>query len=115
MKYYELDRGGEETKYCEPELFGEWEEEVLWKNEWRNRKLPLPVTMTVNNKYNPGDYPLAGSKLVSEKMLKIIKQLNEKIEVLPTQLFYKEKESIWDIYYSLIFPEYNAFNFDKSQ
>ena len=115
MKYYELDRGGEETKYCEPELFGEWEEEVLWKNEWRKRKLPLPVTMTVNNKYNPGDYPLAGSKLVSEKMLKIIKQLNEKIEVLPTQLFYKEKESIWDIYYSLIFPEYNAFNFDKSQ
>ena len=96
-------RGGEETKYCEPELFGEWKEEVLWKNEWRNRKIPLPVTMTVNNKYNPGDYPLAASKLVSEKMLNIIKQLNEKIEVLPTQLFYKEKESIWDIYYSFRF------------
>lgn len=36
MKYYELDRGGEETKYCEPELFGEWEEEVLWKTEEHN-------------------------------------------------------------------------------
>ena len=115
MKYYEIGRGGEGTKYPEPELFGEWEEEGLWKNKWRNRNLKLPVTMTVKNKYNPGDYPLARSKLVSQKLLDIIKQLNKNYEALPTQLYYKEKEPIWDTYYSMIFPEYKVFNFDKSR
>ena len=33
MKYYEIGRGGEETKYPEPELFGEWKKEGLWMNE----------------------------------------------------------------------------------
>ena len=115
MKYYKLNRGGEETKYPEPELFGEWEEEGLWMNEWENRELRLPVTMTVKNKYNPGDYPLAASKLVSQKLLDVIKQLNKDYEALPTQLYYKEKDPIWDIYYSMIFPEYEAFNFEKSE
>ena len=115
MKYYELDRSGEEIKYPKPELFGEWEEETLWMNEWRNRELKLPVTMTVKNKYNPGDYPLAGSKLVSQKLLDVIKQVNKDYEALPTRLYYKEKEPIWDIYYSMIFPEHAAFNFEKSE
>ena len=115
MKYYNLRRGGEETKYPEPELFGEWEEEGLWKNKWRNRELKLPVTMTVKNKYNPGDYPLARSKLVSQKLLDVIKQLNKDYEALPTQLYYKEREPIWNVYYSMIFPEYEAFNFEKSE
>ena len=115
MKYYEIGRGGERLKYPEPKLFGEWEEEGLWKNKWRNRNLKLPVTMTVKNKYNPGDYPLARSKLVSQKLLDIIKQLNKNYEALPTQLYYKEKEPIWDTYYSMIFPEYEVFNFDKSR
>ena len=114
MKYYKIGRGGEETKYPEPELFGEWEEEGLWKNKWRNRELKLPVTMTVKNKYNPGDYPLAWSALVSQKLLDVIKQLNKDYEALPTQLYYKEKDPIWGIYYSMIFPEYEAFNFEKS-
>ena len=115
MKYYKIGRGGEETKYPEPELFGEWEEEALWMNEWRNRELKLPVTMTVKNKYNPGDYPLAGSKLVSQKLLDVIKQVNKDYEALPTRLYYKEKEPIWGIYYSMIFPEHEAFNFEKSE
>ncbi len=116
MKYYKLNRGGEgRLKYPEPELFGEWKEEVLWKNEWRNRSLKLPVTMTVKNKYNPKNYPLADSALVSQKLLDIIKQLNKDYEALPTQLYYKEKEPIWDTYYSMIFPEYEAFNFEKSK
>ena len=115
MKYYKIGRGGKETKYPEPEVFGEWEEEVLWMNEWRNRELKLPVTMTVKNKYNPGDYPLAGSKLVSQKLLDVIKQLNKDYEALPTRLYYKEKEPIWGIYYSMIFPEHEAFNFEKSE
>ncbi len=115
MKYYKLNRGGEELKYPEPELFGEWEEEWLWMNIWRNRNLTLPVTMSVKNKYNPRDYPLARSKLVSQRLLDIIKKLNKNYEALPTQLYYKEKEPIWDIYYSMIFPEYEAFNFEKSK
>lgn len=45
----------------------------------------------------------------------IIKQLNKDYEALSTQLYYREKESIWDIYYSMIFPEYEAFNFEKSE
>lgn len=116
MKYYSFEPCGvETTKFCEPRLFGEWEEEFLWMNLWENRELKLPVTMSVKNKYNPGDYPLARSKLVSQKLLDIIKQLNKDYEALPTQLYYKEKEPIWEIYYSMIFPEYEAFNFEKSK
>ena len=116
MKYYSFEPCGvETTKFCEPRLFGEWEEEVLWANEWRNRNLALPVTMSVKNKYNPGDYPLAGSKLVSQKLLDVIKKLNKDYEALPTQLYYKEKEPIWNTYYSMIFPECEAFNFEKSK
>ena len=114
MKYYKLGRGGEGTKYPEPELFGKWEGESLWMNLWENRKLKLPVTMSVKNKYNPGDYPLADSKLVSQRLFDIIKQVNKDYEALPTQLYHKEKEPIWDIYYSMIFPEYEAFNLEKS-
>ena len=115
MKYYSFKPCGvETTKFCEPRFFGEWEGEFLWMNLWENRELKLPVTMSVKNKYNPGDYPLARSKLVSQRLLDIIKQLNKDYEALPTQLYYKEKEQIWDIYYSMIFPEYEAFNFEKS-
>ncbi len=116
MKYYSLESCGiETTKFCEPEVFGEWEDEFLKGNCWKDRTLKLPITMSVANKYNPGDYPLADSHLVSQKLLNIIKQLNKDLEVLPTQLFYKAKEPIWDTYYTILFPEYDAFNFDKSQ
>lgn len=116
MKYYSLESCGiETTKFCEPEVFGEWEDEFLKGNYWKDRSLKLPITMSVANKYNPGDYPLADSHLVSQKLLNIIKLLNKDLEVLPTQLFYKAKEPIWDTYYTILFPEYNAFNFDKSQ
>ncbi len=58
---------------------------------------------------------MARSKLVSQKLLDIIKKLNKDYVALPTQLYYREKEPIWDIYYSMIFPEYEAFNFEKSE
>ena len=116
MKYYELDRGNlDTTKFCEPRLFGEWEEEPLFSNDWENRNLKLPVTMYVKNKYNPGNYPLARSKLVSQKLLDVIKQVNKDYEALPTQLYYKEKEPIWNTYYSMIFPEYEVLNLEKSE
>ncbi|MDE5581647.1 MAG: hypothetical protein K2I95_09540 [Treponemataceae bacterium] len=116
MKYYSFKPCGvETTKFCEPKLCGEWAEEGLWKNKWRNSNIKLPVTMTVKNRYNPRDYPLADSALVSQRLLDTIKQLNKDYEALPTQLYYKEKEPIWDTYYSMIFPEYEVFNFDKSR
>ena len=116
MKYYSFKPCGvETTKFCEPKLCGEWAEEGLWKNKWRNSNIKLPVTMTVKNRYNPRDYPLADSALVSQKLLDIIKRLNKDYEALPTQLYYKEKEPIWDIHYSMIFPEYEVFNFEKSE
>ena len=116
MKYYSFAPCGiETTKFCEPEVFGEWEDEFLKGNYWKDRSLKLPITMSVANKYNPGDYPLADSHLVSQRLLNIIKRLNNDFEVLPTQLFYKAKEPIWDTYYTILFPEYEAFNFDKSQ
>ncbi len=116
MKYYEIDRGNlDTTKFCEPRFFGEWAGEFLWMNLWENRNLTLPVTMTVKNKYNPRDYPLADSKLVSQRLFDIIKQVNKDYEALPTQLYYREKEPIWNIYYSMLFPEYEVFNFEKSK
>ena len=116
MKYYSFKPCGvETTKFCEPRLFGEWEEEPLFSNDWENRELKLPVTMTVKKKYNPGDDPLADSKMVSQKLLDVIKQVNKDYEALPTQLYYKEKEPIWDIYYSMIFPEYEVLNLEKSK
>lgn len=116
MKYYSLEPCGiETTKFCEPEVFGEWEDEFLKANRWKDRSLKLPITMSVDNKYNPGDYPLADSHLVSQKFLEVIRIVNKDIEILPTQLFYKAKELIWDTYYTIFFPEYEAFNFDKSQ
>ena len=106
MKYYSLESCGiETTKFCEPEVFGEWEDEFLKGNYWKDRSLKLPITMSVANKYNPGDYPLADSHLVSQRLLNIIKRLNNDFEVLPTQLFYKAKEPIWDTYYTLLFPD----------
>ena len=115
MKYYEIGRGGEGTKYPEPKLFGEWAEERLYANEWRNRNLALPVTMSVKNRYSPGNYPLADSALVSYKFLGVIKKLNSDYEALPTQMYYKEKEPIWGIYYSMTFPEYEVLNLEKSE
>ena len=115
MEYYTLEPCGiETTKFCEPEVFGEWEDEFLKGNYWKDRTLKLPITMSVDNKYNPGDYPLADSHLVSQKLLNIIRRLNKDFEVLPTQLFYKAKEPIWDTYYTILFPEYDAFNFKRS-
>ncbi len=84
-------------------------------NLWENRYLTLPVTMAVKNKYNTLDYPLADSKLVSQRILDIIKQLNKDYEAYTSQLYHKEKEPIWNIYYSMLFPEYEAFNFEKSK
>jgi len=115
MKYYLFKRGNlDRTKFCEPELFGKWAGEILFMNRVHDRTLPLPVTLSVKNKYKPGDYPLADPRLVSKRLLELIKQLNRDYEALPSQIYYKEKEPIWDTYYSMLFPEYEAFNWDKS-
>jgi hypothetical protein len=115
MKYYLFKHGNlDRTKFCEPELFGKWAGVGLYRNSFRDRTLPLPVTLSVKNKYKPGDYPLGWQRLVSKRLLELIKQLNRDYEALPSQIYYKEKEPIWDTYYSMLFPEYEAFNWDKS-
>ena len=115
MKYYSFERGNlDRTKFCEPELFGKWAGELLFKNIVCDRTLPLPVTLSVKNKYKPGDYPIGHTHLVSKRLLELIKQLNRDYEALPSQLYYKEKEPIWDMYYSMLFPEYEVFNWEKS-
>lgn len=116
MKYYSFKPCGvETTKFCEPKLFCKWEREGLFANDWDNRELELPVTMTVKNRYNPGDYPLADSHLVSQRLLNLIKKINQDFEAVPTQIYYKKKKPIWDIYYSMIFLEYEVLNMEKSK
>jgi hypothetical protein len=115
MKYYLFKRGNlDRTKFCEPRLFGKWAGEILFMNRVHDRTLPLPVTLSVKNKYKPGDYPIGHTHLVSKRLLELIKQLNRDYEALPSQIYYKEKEPIWDTYYSMLLPEYEAFNWDKS-
>jgi len=115
MKYYSFEHGNlDRTKFCEPRLFGKWAGECFFMNRVHDRTLPLPVTLSVKNKYKPGDYPLAESRLVSKRLLELIKQLNRDYEALPSQIYYKEKEPIWDTYYSMLFPEYEVFNWEKS-
>ena len=115
MKIYEVTNEGESTKYCEPQLMGNWFYEPLFTNKWDDRTISLPVTMSVNNKYKPEDYPISDTYLVSTKLLEIIKTLNSDYEALPTQMYYKAKEPIWDIYYSMLFPEYKLLNWEKSK
>ena len=71
--------------------------------------------MSVNNKYKPEDYPISNTKFVSEKLLKIIKTLNKDYEALTSQMYYKEKDPIWDIYYSMLSPAYELLNWTKSK
>ena len=115
MKIYEITNEGESTKYCNPQLMGSWFHEPLFMNWWDDRTISRPVTMSVNNKYKPEDYPIARTKLVSKKLLEIIKTLNRNYEALPTQMYYKAKEPIWDIYYSMLFPGYELLNWEKSK
>src|SRR5574344_704663 len=115
MKYYLFKRGNlDRTKFCEPRLFGKWAGEILFMNRVHDRTLPLPVTLSVKNKYKPGDYPIGHTHLVSKRLLELIKQLNRDYEALPSQIYYKEKDPIWDTYYSMLFPEYKVLNWDKS-
>ena len=39
--------------------------------------------------------------------------MNSDIKAFESELFYKN-EKIWDIFYTLIFPEYSFFNWEKS-
>lgn len=116
MKYYMIQGGSGSTRYCElriPQDSVWFQEEFLQANEWNNRNLPLPIPMNANNKYKPDDFPMADSTLVSKKVLDCIKAVNKSYEALPTQIYYKG-EKIYDLYYTMLFPEYPLLNYEES-
>lgn len=116
MKYYRITNGSESTEFCElriPENNTWFNEQRLYANKWENRSLLLPIPMNVNNKYEPDDYPIASTKLVSKKVVDCIKTVNKDYEALSTQIFYNG-EKIYNLYYTMLFPEYSVFNYNKS-
>lgn len=111
-----INCGSGSTKYCEvriPQDNAWFEEKRLKANKWEDRSLPLPIPMNANNKYKPDDFPIASTKLVSKKILDCIKAVNKDYEALPTQIYYKG-EKVYDLYYTMFFPEYPVFNYEES-
>jgi len=116
MKYYMIQGGSGATRYPEFRILQDnvwFKEQRLQANKWQDRNLPPPIPMNANNKYKPDDYPIASTKLVSKKALDCIKTVNKSYEALPTQIYYKG-EKVYDLYYTMLFPEYPLFNYEES-
>ncbi len=114
MKYFKISAGSEKTNFCEPHICEDnaWANVGLYYNKCiEEYKLPIPFI--VKNKNEPEDFLLSDANLVSSRFLTIIKQMNSDIKAFESELFYKN-EKIWDIFYTLIFPEYSFFNWEKS-
>ena len=116
MKFYKMGRGGEEIHYPEPTVFQEspWFEEDFFMNRCEH-KHELPIPYYVTNRYDPLDFPLSHNKLVSESFLNLIKKLNTEYESFESKLYYEKKEEMWGPFYTMLFPEYELFNWDKSE
>lgn len=128
MKIYKLTKGdSSSTNYCYPSVMDEspWSDENLFISEC-SKIYDLPIPYSVDNKTAPGNFPLCHNILVSKKFLEVIKQLNETYTALESQMHYDGKnkkayleqhdgsDEIWDIYYTMLFPAYSFFNWDKS-
>jgi hypothetical protein len=116
MKFFLINGGSGKIQYPDfriPQDNAWFKEKRLPANKWIDRSLPLPIPMNANNKYKPDDYPQASTKLVSQKVFECIKKLNQDYEALPTQIFYKG-EKLYDLFYSMFFPEYPVINFKES-
>ena len=116
MKFYEMGSGGEEIHYPEPTVFQEspWFEEKFYRNECEH-KHELPIPYYVTNRYDPLDFPLSHNTLVSESFLNVIKKINTEYESFESKLYYKKKEEMWGTFYTMLFPEYELFNWEKSE
>ena len=123
MKYYEVDKKTiGTTKYCDPHIMesSSWSNEKLWRNKYEKLH-ELPIPYYVQNKYEPKDYATLYPRLVSRRLLDIIKTLNKDYEVLESQMYYQGKQrdlrgqKLWDMYYTMIFPEYEVFSWEYSE
>ena len=128
FKFYKItEAGSNSTNYCYPSVMDEspWSDENLFISEC-SQNYDLPIPYLVDNKNEPDDFPVCHNILVSKKFLEVIKQLNETYTALESQMHYEGKntkayleqhdgsDEIWDIYYTMLFPAYSLFNWDKS-
>ena len=128
MKIYKITKGdSNSTNYCQPSVMDKspWSDENLLISEC-SKIHDFPIPYSVDNKTAPGNFPLCHNILVSKKFLEVIKQLNETYTALESQMHYEGKntkayleqhdgsDEIWDIYYTMLFPAYSLFNWDKS-
>lgn len=117
------------TKYVEfkIDVTSPWVNEDLYVNKY-SEKHELPIPLYTENKLTPEDYPYSGNAhIVSKRFLDVIKKLNSDFEAFESVVYYKGKNQkayckesgnadgkIWDNFYTMIFPEYNLFNWDES-
>ena len=116
MKFYELSNACGRTRYPEPTVFQEspWFEERFYRNECEH-KHELPIPYYVTNRYDPLDFPLSKNTLVSESFLNVIKKINTEYESFESKIYYEKKEEMWGTFYTMLFPEYELFNWEKSE
>lgn len=130
MKIYEISHETVmSTKYVEFKIDEEspWIKELLFRSEYET-KHDLPIPLYTKNKLKPNDYPYsADAHIISKKFLDVIKNLNSDFEALESVVFYKGKNlkayceqsgnadgRIWDTFYTMIYPQYNLFNWEKA-
>ncbi|MDE5581648.1 MAG: hypothetical protein K2I95_09545 [Treponemataceae bacterium] len=110
------------TKFCKAEFAEDslWHKESLFRNRYRSIH-EVPIVYCVKNKCKPEDYPSAPACLVSPRFCGLIKKLNKNVECFESVIKYAGKEKdlkdkiLYDDFYTLVFPEYELFNWDASE
>ena len=110
------------TKFCKAEFAEDslWHKESLFRNRYRSIH-EVPIVYCVKNKCKPEDYPSAPACLVSSRFCELIKKLNNNVECFESVIKYAGKEKnlkdkiLYDDFYTLVFPEYELFNWDVSE
>ncbi|MDD5929640.1 MAG: hypothetical protein PUC37_07540 [Spirochaetales bacterium] len=125
MKIYKITKAAM-IKFCELRIcdISDWINEKLYLNSFKEVH-NLPICYYTNNTNNPHDFPLAEGNVVSKKFYKIIASNNKNIKAFESKIYYNGKNKkqyleknksleIWDNYYTIIFPEYDLLNYEKS-
>lgn len=129
MKIYKIIRDLDNTTdYAEFQISSDssWAGSLLFMNK-NEHKYELPISYVTMNKNRPTDYPYSYNNIVSEQFMDVIKQMNTSYEALDSVVFYGGKNlksyclqsgnpdgRIWGMFYTVIFPEFELFNWDKS-
>lgn len=123
MGIFRIFRAGVGTmKFCKAEFAEDslWHKESLFRNRYRSIH-EVPIVYCVKNKCKPEDYPSAPACLVSPRFCGLIKKLNKNLECFESMIKYAGKEKdlkdkiLYDDFYTLVFPEYELFNWDASE